>query len=468
MARRIPRDWDDFTEDEVDVTLRRGVRRAPPRDFLDAGGLGGALRRSRSTGARPQPNVVVVDNIIDGGRRRSPSRDRRGRRHDDDEDVIDAIEDVAREIRRNRSRTPGGFGRDWELERERERRLEMQLAARDHEAQAIRDRRLEWDLERERLERDAERERHDATALARTRAKIQRLEDQLEESRREEKRKEERERILAEKEREEWEAKEKRRIMKLELERKEQEEKDEERKMLEEMRAREAKKKKEKEESEAAAVAAYEKKKLDEKRKREELKAQIKLEEEEEKRKQKEEEERWRLKLEQKRLEDEMKKKKHQEEVDEEMRKKLHKFGFQENQVDAILDPKKAPHLQPGLRPSNALVPIGGGPTYIKIHKNHVDIETLKYFGLPWGYDPGSSDYYLIFQEMDKKETEILFEHTRKLRKRTTELLIEDRGRKHGQQQLAFVRRRTPSVSPSRGKRRETSPKRVRYSLKFA
>jgi hypothetical protein len=89
--------------------------------------------------------------------------------------------------------------------------------AQDHEAQAIRDRRLEWDLERERLERDRERERQDVAALARTRAKTQRLEDQLEELRRE-KWKDERERILVEA-RENLEAV-KRRIMKLELERK--------------------------------------------------------------------------------------------------------------------------------------------------------------------------------------------------------------------------------------------------------
>jgi len=156
------------------------------------------------------------------------------------------------------------------------------------------------------------------------------------------------------------------------------------------------------------------------------------------------------------------------------MRKKLHKFGFQENQVDAIVDPKKAPKLTTGLRPSNALVPlvgVGGGPTYVKIHRNHVDIETLKYFGLPWGYDPSNSEYYLIYQEMDKKETEILFEHTRKHRKRTTvktELLIEDRGRdRHGGQNLAFVRRRTPSRSPGRHKeRRDSSPKRVSVLFK--
>jgi hypothetical protein len=156
--------------------------------------------------------------------------------------------------------------------------------------------------------------------------------------------------------------------------------------------------------------------------------------------------------------------KKHHEEVEEEMRKKLQKFGFQENQVDTIIDPKKASQLTPSLGPSNALVPLGPSPTYIKIHKNHVDIETLKYFGVPWGYDPSNVDYYLIFQEMDKKDTEILFEHTLKLRKRTLELL-EDRGRKHSTQQLAFVRRRTPSASPSGGKGREENLPWSRYVM---
>jgi hypothetical protein len=457
MARRsIPRDWDDVEEDEVDVVMRRGVRRAPARDFLDVGGLGGALRRSRSTGARPAPNVVVVDNIIDGGR--SASRDRRGRRHhESDEDLVDAVEDVAREIRRNRSRTPGGLDRrDLELELMRERQRDLIDIERERE-------RLERELDRDRLEN---RERTDyERQLEKTRSQIKRLKDQLDEAGRDSKRKEERELIVFERDREDRDRRDRERIMRLEIERKEREKTDEERRLLEELRSKEARRKREKDEEQDAAVSAYQRKLDDEKKKREEMRLQFKLEEEEKKRKEKEEEERWRQKLEDKKREEEEKKKKHDEEIAEEMRKKLHKFGFQDNQVDVILDPKKAPKVTSS---SKEIISIGGrGPTYIKIHKNHVDVETLKYFGLPWGYDPSSTEYFLIFQEMDSKETEILFEHTRKLRKRTTELLIEDRGRKHGQQQLAFVRRRTPSASPSRGKRRESSPKRVRPLLQL-
>ena len=52
---------------------------------------------------------------------------------------------------------------------------------------------------------------------------------------------------------------------------------------------------------------------------------------------------------------------------------------------------------------------------------------------------------------MDTKETEILFEHTRRLRTRgTSRLLIEERS-DHGKPEYAWVRRRK-SVSPARGR----------------
>ncbi|KAK8233029.1 hypothetical protein HDK77DRAFT_57960 [Phyllosticta capitalensis] len=59
-------------------------------------------------------------------------------------------------------------------------------------------------------------------------------------------------------------------------------------------------------------------------------------------------------------------------------------------------------------------------PTYPKIHKNDVEIATLRYFGLPWEYDKSDRDYLIVFKEMDEKETEALFEHTKSLRRRTT------------------------------------------------
>lgn len=65
-------------------------------------------------------------------------------------------------------------------------------------------------------------------------------------------------------------------------------------------------------------------------------------------------------------------------------------------------------------------------------------------------------NYIIILREMEPKETEILFEHTRRLRTRTsTRLLIEER-KDRGKPDYAWVRRK--SRSPSR---RRSSPKRV-------
>lgn len=59
---------------------------------------------------------------------------------------------------------------------------------------------------------------------------------------------------------------------------------------------------------------------------------------------------------------------------------------------------------------------------------------------------------------MDAKETDILFEHTRRLRSRgTTRLLIEERTH-HDKPDYAWVRRRKHTPSPNR---RRSSPKRV-------
>lgn len=61
---------------------------------------------------------------------------------------------------------------------------------------------------------------------------------------------------------------------------------------------------------------------------------------------------------------------------------------------------------------------------------------------------------------MDQKETDILFEHTRRLRTRgTSRLLIEDRSKHDNKPEYAWVRKKkSVSRSPSR---RRSSPKRV-------
>lgn len=494
MARRVPVGaWTDETEE--DEWVERGWHRhvaAPARgtDLLAPDRYySGSQRRSRSTGARPVPNVTVYQTTKNEYDHSPPrSRSRRRSRYDD-EDVVDALEDIRHELKRDRSRdrTPAVLQPHYRDSSPYYREMQMELA-RENE-------RNRWELERERkrleveLDRDRieARERSDLEAqLVRTRAEIRRLKEKREEDERdarrhtdEEKwkreleleklkddtqrkadelrRKEERDRILSQHDREERDEKEKRRRDRLEWERKEAEEEEERKRVVNEYRLKEERKQREEKEKEEAAIAHFKKKQEEEKKKKADLIAQYKREEEEQKEKEKREKEMWKLKLEQEKRADEEKKKKQEEEVKEEMRRKLAKVGFQDNQVEAILDPKKAEKVRPGTLPSNALVLGNRNPTFVRVKRTHIDVETLRYYGLPWEYDSGDPEYIIILQEMEQHETELLFEHTRKLRKGATTLLIEERGR-HKQPQYAFVRRR-PSASPNG--RRRSSPKRA-------
>ena len=121
------------------------------------------------------------------------------------------------------------------------------------------------------------------------------------------------------------------------------------------------------------------------------------------------------------------------------------------------------------------------GITYIKISKEHLDIETLEYYKLRWEYDTVCFDpllqthylictgsthsnwlqedpsYFIILQEMTTDETDVLFEHTRR-RRGATELFIEERGRTD-RGDYAFVRRRDKkSTKPKSG---NEDPKKV-------
>jgi len=67
------------------------------------------------------------------------------------------------------------------------------------------------------------------------------------------------------------------------------------------------------------------------------------------------------------------------------MHRKLAQFGFQENQIEAMIQPNKAEDLPTSSLPNRPLITSQPqAPTYIEIYKDHIDIETLRYFGLPW------------------------------------------------------------------------------------
>ena len=86
--------------------------------------------------------------------------------------------------------------------------------------------------------------------------------------------------------------------------------------------------------------------------------------------------------------------------MEDEMRKKMAKFGFQDNQIEAMLHPRRGDRLPAGALPDNpiiatastAIATVPYRPTFVKIHKDYIDVETLRYYGLPWDYDVVSLD----------------------------------------------------------------------------
>jgi hypothetical protein len=69
-------------------------------------------------------------------------------------------------------------------------------------------------------------------------------------------------------------------------------------------------------------------------------------------------------------------------------------------------------------------------------------------------------DFIIILREMDQRETDVLFEHTRSLRGRTsTRLMIEERREKGKKPEYAWVRHKSRSRSPAG--RRTSDTKRI-------
>lgn len=55
-------------------------------------------------------------------------------------------------------------------------------------------------------------------------------------------------------------------------------------------------------------------------------------------------------------------------------------------------------------------------PVYATIHVDFLDAKTLIHYDVPYEYDRYDPNYLIVLREMDKYETEVLFNHTRQLR----------------------------------------------------
>lgn len=113
---------------------------------------------------------------------------------------------------------------------------------------------------------------------------------------------------------------------------------------------------------------------------------QLKIEEEQRKQREKEEYDRFLLKQKQIAQDEKEKKEKKEKELEEEMRHRLAHFGFQENQIQAMIRPEEAKKLQQGQSPANPLR-LGPQPTYVKVHKEHLAVDTLVYYDIPYEID---------------------------------------------------------------------------------
>ncbi|CAD0109596.1 unnamed protein product [Aureobasidium uvarum] len=70
----------------------------------------------------------------------------------------------------------------------------------------------------------------------------------------------------------------------------------------------------------------------------------------------------------------------------------------------------------PNLPDAPAIAEMARAPIYPRIHQKYLDLETLEHYQLPWVLDSSNKDYLIILRELDKYETDVLFEHTRRRR----------------------------------------------------
>ncbi|KEQ91899.1 hypothetical protein AUEXF2481DRAFT_447925 [Aureobasidium subglaciale EXF-2481] len=138
--------------------------------------------------------------------------------------------------------------------------------------------------------------------------------------------------------------------------------------------------------------------------------------------------------------------KEEQARIDSAMRTRLEKLGWSNHDIEVALDPEKAEKerkknkkkhrhsgemggghfdgeiiMVPPSLPDAPGVSVGFPqqahvPVYPRINRKFLDIETLEHYHVPWEWDRANSDFIILLRELDKYETDVLFEHTRRRR----------------------------------------------------
>lgn len=91
------------------------------------------------------------------------------------------------------------------------------------------------------------------------------------------------------------------------------------------------------------------------------------------------------------------------EKFETEMRRRLAKFGYAQNQIDVMVDEEKAKQYREERSRSRGRASTGGAmelwretraPTYAKVHRDYLSIDTLIYYDIPYEFDRVSSDFH--------------------------------------------------------------------------
>ncbi|THY60468.1 hypothetical protein D6C99_01571 [Aureobasidium pullulans] len=168
-------------------------------------------------------------------------------------------------------------------------------------------------------------------------------------------------------------------------------------------------------------------------------------------------------------------KKEEQARIDSVMRARLEKLGYSQHEIELALDPEKAEKekkkkkkhrysgdgdiimVPPSLPDATPIMSVGFAqgnghvPVYPRINRKFLDIETLEHYHVPWEWDRANSEYIILLRELDKYETDVLFEHTRRRRQGLSAPLLIEKS-KDKAPNFAWVRRKSKDRSKSRGR----------------
>ncbi|RFU76032.1 hypothetical protein TARUN_6208 [Trichoderma arundinaceum] len=144
------------------------------------------------------------------------------------------------------------------------------------------------------------------------------------------------------------------------------------------------------------------------------------------------------------------------EQNDKEYKRRLHddllKSGLDEKAIEAILSNKKVPHTAPAPAPLPPPEHPVERPTYTRMARKYVSIETLRAFSIDFDYDT-NPEYVLIKRWVPEWEQDQFWQHTKVIReKRTKTLVVEDKRHHHGDVEIEWVRKkhdRKRSKSPA-------------------